>query len=89
MARVGKGQLNIPVPSHIGIRRTTDELFGLEYGEDALREQQKRYEEERLCVCPRPDTHDEDLLERWEFGKTRWGVKYGHKAPCPRAGKRF
>lgn len=83
MARVGKGQLNIPVPSRIGFHKTPDELFREEYGTEAFDEQVRRYEEERRCTCTPPDDPDKPYFP------SKWGVKYGHKAPCPRAVGRF
>lgn len=83
MARVVRGQLNIPIPARIGFQKTSDDLYRDEYGVEAFEEQRRRYEEERACTCAPPEDPDKP------FFPTKWGAKYGHKPPCPRAGKRF
>lgn len=83
MARALRGQLNIPVPNRIGFQHDPDKAYGEQYGADALAEQQRRYVEERRCTCPPPQDPDTATYSE------KWGVRYGHKPPCPRAGRKF
>lgn len=70
------GHLTIPVPNEIGVSRSPDELFALEYGDERAEEERRRYEAERACTCGAERPH-------------LWGKRGGHKSPCPRAGRKF
>jgi hypothetical protein len=83
MARALKGQLNIPVPNEIGRKHDPDHVYGELYGAEKLAEQQRLYVEARACTCEQTDDPDAPPFP------SKWGVRYGHKPPCPRAGKRF
>lgn len=78
MLKPSPGQTTIPVPNAIGFRHDPDEAFEREYGTEALREQRRRYVEERACTCSPPP----------EF-PNKWGRRWGHGPGCPRAGRKF
>ena len=71
-----RGQLNIEVPSRVGVQLSPDELFGQEYGSEKLAEQQALYTEARRCTYGSPYPN-------------KWGKRWKHVSPCPRAGRKF
>lgn len=74
--KVHAAQLEFPVPNEIGRVHDPDRAFADAFGEARLAEEQRRYIEERACNCNAP------------FPKL-WGRRGGHKAGCPRVGRKF
>jgi hypothetical protein len=56
--------------------RHPDDLYEQTFGAAKAAEQRRLFTEARRCTC------GSDFPDKW-------GTRYKHKPPCPRAGKRF
>jgi hypothetical protein len=69
-------QTEIPIGNEIGRRHDPDEAFEREFGAAKAAEQRALYVEARRCTCG-------------SAFPEKWGTRWKHKPPCPRAGKKF
>lgn len=69
-------QLELPIGNIIGHKHDPDEAFEREYGAERAAQERIRYREARCCTCSSAHPN-------------KWGAKWGHKPPCPRAGRKF
>jgi hypothetical protein len=69
-------QTEIPVGNEIGRKHDPDAEYERIFGSPAAARERLAYVEARRCTCGSPNPE-------------KWGTRWGHKPPCPRAGKKF